>query len=93
MYIYIYIYIYRERERVCLVAQACPTLCNPWTVAYEAPLSMEFSRQEFWSGFPCPPPGNLPNPGIKPRSPSLQADSLPSEPLAGYIFIYTHSYI
>ena len=39
-----------------------------------------FSRQEYWSGLPCPPPGNLPNPGIKPRSPALQVDSLPSEP-------------
>ena len=41
---------------------------------------MEFSRQEYWSGLPCPPPGDLPNPGIEPRSPALQADSLPSEP-------------
>jgi len=41
---------------------------------------MAFSRQEYWSGLPCPPPGDLPKPGIKPRSPSLQADSLPSEP-------------
>ena len=41
---------------------------------------MGFSRQEYWSGLPCPPPGDLPNPGIKPRSPRLQADSLPSEP-------------
>ena len=40
---------------------------------------MEFSRQEYWSGWPFPPPGDLPNPGIKPRSPALQADSLPSE--------------
>ena len=47
---------------------------------HQALLSMEFSRQEHWSGLPCPPPGDLPNPGIKPRSPALQADSLPSEP-------------
>ena len=53
---------------------------TPWTVAHQTPLSMGFSRQEYWSGLPCPPPGDLPNPGIKPRSPSLQADSLPSEP-------------
>ena len=51
-----------------------------WTVACQAPLSMEFSRQEYWSGLPCPPPGDLPNPGTKPRCPALQADSLPSEP-------------
>ena len=47
---------------------------------HQAPLSMEFSRQEYWSGLPCPLPGDLPNPGIKPRSPILQANSLPSEP-------------
>ena len=47
-----------------------------WTVAHRAPLSMEFFRQEYWSGFPCPPPGDLPNPGIEPPSPALQADSL-----------------
>ena len=53
---------------------------TPWTVAYQAPPSMGFSRQECWSGLPFPSPGNLPNPGIKPRSPTLQADALPSEP-------------
>ena len=51
-----------------------------WTVATPALLSVEFSRQEYWSGLPCPPPGDLPNPGIEPGSPELQADSLPSEP-------------
>ena len=51
-----------------------------WTVAHQAPLSMGFSRQEYWSGLPCLPPGSLPSPGIKPRFPALQADSLPSEP-------------
>ena len=48
-----------------------------WTVACEAPLSTEFSRQEYWSALPCPPPGDLPNPGTEPLSPSLQEDSLP----------------
>ena len=52
---------------------------TPCTVARQAALSWEFSRQEYWSGLPCPPPGHLPNPGIEPRSPALQADSLPSE--------------
>ena len=51
-----------------------------WTVAHQAPLSMEFSRQEYWSGLPFPSPGDLPNPGIEPKSPTLQADALPSEP-------------
>ena len=52
---------------------------TPQTVAHQAPLSMEFSRQEYWSGLPVPSPGDLSNPGIKPGSPTLQADSLPSE--------------
>ena len=55
-------------------------LGTPWTVARQAPLSMGFSRQESWSGQPFPSPEDLPNPGTKPRSPSLQADSLLSEP-------------
>ena len=55
--------------RVCSVAQSCPTLCDPkWTVAYQAPLSMEFSKQEYWSEEPFPTPGDLPDPGIKPMS-------------------------
>ena len=53
---------------------------TPWTVAHQAPQSMEFSRQEYWSGLPFPSPGDLPDPGIKPGSPTLQADALPSEP-------------
>ena len=50
-----------------------------WTVAHQAPPSMGFSRQEYWSGLPFPSPGDLPNPGIKPRSPALQADTLTAE--------------
>ena len=53
---------------------------TPWTVAHQAPLSMGFSRQEYWSGLPFPSPGDLPDPGIKPRPPALQADALTSEP-------------
>ena len=53
---------------------------TPWTVAYQASLSVGFSRQEYWSGLPFPYPGDLPDPGIEPRSPSLQADVLHSEP-------------
>ena len=53
---------------------------TPWTLAYKAPLSMEFSTQEYWSGLPFPSPQDLPKPGIKPESPALQADSLPSNP-------------
>ena len=53
---------------------------TPWTVAYQAPSSMGFSRQEYWSGLPFPSPGDLPNPGTEPGSPALQTDALPSEP-------------
>ena len=59
----------------------------PWTVAHQAPPSMGFSRQEYWSGLPFPSPGNLPDPGIKPRSPTLQADALTSEPPGMHKFI------
>ena len=62
----------------CLVTQS-PTLVTPWTVACQASLSTGFSRQEYWSGVPFPSPGDLPHPGIKPRSPALQADSLTTE--------------
>ena len=60
------------------VAQSCQTVI-PWTIAYQAPPSMEFSRQVYRSGLPFPSPGDLPNPGIEPGSPTLQADALPSE--------------
>ena len=62
----------RERESVSCVQLSV----TPWSVALQVPLSMEFSRQEHWSGSPCPSPGDLPDPGIKPGSPELQADSL-----------------
>ena len=64
---------------VGLVARSCPTLETPWTVACQAPLSMGFSRQEYWSGLPFPSPGDLPDPGIESRSLTLQADSLLTE--------------
>ena len=63
------------------VAQSCPTLCDPTDyIAYQAPPSMGFSRQEYWSGLRFPSPGDLPNPGTELRSSTLQEDSLPSEP-------------
>ena len=55
------------------------SLGTPWTVAHQAPLSIGFSLQEYWSGLPLPSPGDLPDPGIKPGPPELQADSLPTE--------------
>ena len=62
-----------------LVAKSCPTLVTPWTVACDVPLSMGFSRQEYWSGLAFPSPGNPLDPGIEPRSPALQVDSLLTE--------------
>ena len=83
-----------------LVAQSCLTLVTPRTVACQAPLFMGFPRQEYWSRLPFPPSGDLPDPGIKPRSPALQADFLPSEPpgtpiyfvgVCTHLHIYTHT--
>ena len=65
---------------VCLVSQSCLTLCNPMTVALQAPVSWGFSRQEYQSGLPCPTLGDIRNPGIEPRSSELQVNSLPFEP-------------
>ena len=64
------------------VAQSFLDSATLWTVTYQALLSMGFSRQEYWSGLPCPSPEDLPNRGIKPGSPTLWADALPSEPPA-----------
>ena len=67
---------------------------TPWTVAHQAPLSMGFSRQEYWNGLPFPSPGNLPDPGIKPGSPAVQADSLPFVPSGKtYAHKHTHTHI
>ena len=59
------------------LTQSCLTLLQPMNCSCQAPLSMGISRQEYWSGLPFPSPGDLPNPGIKPESPALQADYLP----------------
>ena len=69
-----------EQTPSVLVLSHVQLFATPMTVAHRAPLSMGFSRQEYWSGLPCPSPGDLPDPGIKPGSPTLQMDSLPSEP-------------
>ena len=63
-----------------LAANSCPTLETPWTVASPSPLSMDFPRQEYWSGLPFPSPEDLPDLGIEPGSLALQADSLLTEP-------------
>ena len=71
-----------------LVAESCLTLVTSWSVASQAPLSMGFSRQEYWSALPFPSPEALPNPRIKSRSLELQADSLPTELYLGFILKY-----
>ena len=71
----------QDRQKKWSCSVVCVRLfATPWTVACQAPLSMGFSRQEYWSGLPFPFPGGLPNPGIEPGSPALQADALSSEP-------------
>ena len=76
--------VFQEKKRCAvlfLVAQSCLTLCDPSRLQPSRLLCpWKFSRQEYWSGFPFPIPGYLPNPGIELRSPALQADSLPAEP-------------
>ena len=64
---------------------------TPWTVAYQDPPSMGLSRQEYWSGLPFPSPGDLPDPGIEPRSPTFQADALTSEPPGKPLSIDSHN--
>ena len=69
-------------QRVCMISHfsRVQLFVTPWTVARQAPLSVDFSRQEYWGGLPFHSPGYLPNPGIIPRFPALQVDSLPPEP-------------
>ena len=65
---------------MCVCCSVVSNSAIPWTVAHQAPLSMEFSREEYWSGLPFPSPGDFPGPGLKPGSLALQVHSLPSEP-------------
>ena len=72
-----------EKKVKVLVAQSCPTLCDLIDCSHQAPLSMGVSRQEYWSGLPCPPPGDLPNPDIKCltlASPALAGGAFNTEP-------------
>ena len=75
-----HMYVSIEREGKGKSLSRVQLLATPWTTAYHAPPSMGFSRQEYWSGLPLPSPGDLPDPGIEPGLPALQADALPSEP-------------
>ena len=83
-------YIFLCDKLKVLVTLSCPSLATPWTVACQAPLSMEFSRQEYQSGLPYPPPGDLHDPGIETRSPMLQTNSLLSEPVVLCNLTETH---
>ena len=80
---------------ICIheVAQLCPTLHDPWTVAHKAPPSVRFSRQEYWIGLPFPSPGDLPDPWIEPGSPALWADALSSEPPGNPSMTYNDVYM
>ena len=69
----------RERKKLKLLSRV-QLFATPWTVAYQAPLSMGFSGQKYWSGLPFPSQGDLPNSGTEPESPASQADTLTSEP-------------
>ena len=73
-------YLIFLRKVKVLVAQSCPTLRPPGLYPTRLLCPWGFFRQEYWSGLPCPPPGDLSNPGIEPKSPALDEDSLPSEP-------------
>ena len=71
--------LFSLKVKVKVKSLSCVRLfATPWTVAHESPLSMGFSRQKYWSGLPFPSPRDLPDPGIEPRAPALQADSLPT---------------
>ena len=78
-----------EESVVCVSLSGVSNSATPWTVACQAPLSMEFSRQEYWNEQPFPSAGDLPDPGIKPVSSALLANSLPSEPPGSYDNLYS----
>ena len=84
----LHLIIHLRKEKKAKSLSHVRLFATPWTIAYEAPPSMGFSRQEYWSGLPFPSLGDLPDPGIKPGSPTLQADALPSEPPEGSVKKY-----
>ena len=98
-YIYSYVlHIHTHTHTYIFVLLSCFScvrlFVTLWTIACQASLSMEFSRQEYWSGLSCPPPGDLPKPGIEPVSPALQAESLSTEPRESpYIYIHPINFL
>ena len=97
-FIHILLYLWLVRACSCSILSHVRLFETPWTVAYKSPLSMEFSRQEYWSGLPIPSPGDLPNSGIKPTSPVFPEWSggfFTTEPLGKWLVItalFTISY-
>ena len=87
-HIYVYMYIYEPMYEVKSLSRV-RLFATPWTVAYQAPPSVGFSRQEYCSGLPFPSPGDLPDPGIEPGSPAFQADALTSKPPGKPYPVYT----
>ena len=77
------------KRGVWVPAQLCPVLYTPWTIAHQAPLFVVLSRQEYWSGLPCPPPRHLPNPGVEPASPALTGGFFTTQ-LSGNICLDMH---
>ena len=78
--LYVQFTLSNNEDLLLLVTQLCLTVCNPMNSSPSGSPTMEFSKQEYWSGLPFPSPGDLPNPGIEPGLSALQADSLPVEP-------------
>ena len=79
LFLFVILYHWQGGDGSGLVTNLCTTLATPWTVACQGPLFMGFSRREYWNGLSFPSPGNLPDPGIEPKSSALQADFLPAE--------------
>jgi len=97
---FVFVFMYYLYEKYYKPICACVPNCfscvwlfaTLWTVTHQAPLSMGFSRQDYWSGLPCPPPGNLPDPGIKPVSPALAGRFFTTEPPGkSYVKIHIHN--
>ena len=90
------VYVLRVCVHACCGFSRVWLFVTPWTVAHQAPLSMGFSRQEYWSGLPCPPPGDLSDPAMEPESPifpALQTDSLPVSPWASPMYYSTAQFM
>ena len=89
--LFFFFFFFFELILLAYMLWACLCACSLWTVAHQAPLSVGFSSQEYWSGLLCPPPGDRPYPGIEPISPwtpALQVDPLPTKPLGSPVMAH-----